>query len=84
MIDRYTNDPYADTAPRVLDLSQFGAERFTGQPPEVDWLVRDTIPLKAPAVIAAPGDTGKGYKILEIPSELRCPPSRSRSKAATR
>ena len=64
----------AKQAPRVINLADFGAERFTGKPPEVEWLVRDTIPKRAPTLVAVMGDTGKGYKILEIAFQVAVPP----------
>ena len=58
----------------MLNLSEYGAERFSGDPPPVNWLVTDTIPLRAPSVVAAMGDTGKSYKILEIGFQVAVPP----------
>jgi hypothetical protein len=72
MNDPWTNDPYPE--PRVLNLADYGAERFTGEPPEVKWLVKDTIPKGAATVLAALGDTGKGYKVLEIAFQVGVPP----------
>ena len=59
--------------PRVLNLADYGAERFKGQPPPVKWLVEDTIPLGAPTVVAAMGDTGKSYKILQLSFQTAVP-----------
>jgi hypothetical protein len=81
MNDPWTNDLYPE--PRVLDLSKFGAERFTGEPPEVKWLVKDTIPKRAPSLIAALGDTGKGYKLLEIGFQVGVPPEPEPFKSGT-
>ena len=71
MNDPWTNDPYE---PRIINLADYGAERFDGNPPETEWLVRDTIPKRAASLVVAPGDTGKGYKILEVGFQVGVPP----------
>jgi AAA domain len=78
MNDPYTDDPYQ---PRIINLPDFGAERFTGKPPEVEWLVTDTIPKRAATLLAAMGDTGKGYKTLEIAFKVAVPPEPEPFKA---
>ena len=57
---------YAAAAPRTLNLAEYGAERFTGSPPPVSWLVEGSIPLGVPVLLAAMGDTGKSFVALTV------------------
>jgi AAA domain len=57
---------YAAAAPRTLTLREYGAERFTGSPPPVSWLVEGSIPLGVPVLLAAMGDTGKSFVALSV------------------
>jgi RecA-family ATPase len=58
---------------RIINLRDYGAERFTGPPPPVQWLVKGTIPLGVPAVLAAMGDTGKSYLALQACYQVAVP-----------
>ena len=55
-----------EQAARTPNLLDYGAERLTGPPPPVRWLVEGSIPLGVPAVLAAMGDTGKSYLTLQL------------------
>jgi hypothetical protein len=61
-----TNSAAPATSARIIELSSYGAERFTGPPPPVQWLVEDVFPLGVPAVLAAIGDTGKSFSALNL------------------
>jgi hypothetical protein len=39
---------------------------FTGPAPEMRWLIDGTVPLGVPGVLAATGDTGKSFTLLEL------------------
>ena len=62
MNDPWTNDPY--TPPRVLNLADYGAARFTGPPPQIEWLVQHNIPLGVACLLVAMGGVGKSYLLL--------------------
>ena len=49
--------------PNILD---WGIDNFTGETPEQKWLVKDTLPMGAPCVLAASGGTGKGMLALDL------------------
>lgn len=51
---------------RIIDLYQWGAERWAGEPPKRKYLVSDRIPLGVPVMVAAMGDTGKSFMLLEL------------------
>jgi RecA-family ATPase len=52
--------------PHIINLSDYGAERFIGPPPPVKWLVEGVFPLGVPGVLAAMGDTGKSFSALNL------------------
>jgi len=64
--ERQTNSAAPATSARIIELSDYGAERFTGPPPPVQWLVEDVFPLGVPAILAAMGDTGKSFSALNL------------------
>lgn len=49
---------------RVIDLAQWGAERWEGEPPQRKYLVSGRIPLGVAVMVAAMGDTGKSFILL--------------------
>lgn len=51
---------------RAIDLEQWCVSRFIGQPPPVEWLVKGSLPRGVPALIAAAGDIGKSYLVLDL------------------
>lgn len=51
---------------RDLDLNAWRSSRFAGSPPEMQWLVRDAIPLAVPGMVAAQGDAGKSFALLDL------------------
>jgi hypothetical protein len=53
-------------AARFIDLSARGATRFTGPPPQIQWLVQHSIPLGVPVVLAAMGGVGKSFLTLQL------------------
>lgn len=54
--------------PRSMGLSiiAWPSTRWTGTPPARKWLVEGVLPYGVPAVLAAPGDTGKSMLALEL------------------
>jgi RecA-family ATPase len=64
---------YAKAAPRNIDLSSYGAERFKGPPPPIKWLVEGCIPEGVAALLAAMGEVGKSYKSLELCCQVAFP-----------
>ncbi|VVB57665.1 AAA domain protein [uncultured archaeon] len=59
----------------VLNLADWQAEqRFSGPPPERQWLIRGVFPLGKAALLAAAGGVGKSFLLLEL----------ARATAATR
>jgi hypothetical protein len=67
-------------APRILDLSDYGATRFAGPPPQIKWLVQHSIPLGVPVLVAAMGGVGKSYLILQLCYLVATPPIENPSK----
>ena len=53
-------------APRDINLADWTAERYTGSPPERDWLVNEIFPARAVSLLAAMGDTGKSMLMLDL------------------
>ncbi len=51
---------------RSLSLSDWRSSRFVGEPPEIEWLIRDAIPMAIPAMVAAQGDAGKSMALLDL------------------
>lgn len=47
-------------------ISGWGVSRFTGGAEPQRWLVKDTLPMEAPCILAAPGGTGKGMLALDL------------------
>lgn len=47
-------------------ITGWGVSRFTGGAEPQRWLVKDTLPMEAPCILAAPGGTGKGMLALEL------------------
>lgn len=54
------------TDPPALDLLSWGAERFSGTPEPAKELVEGRFRLGAPYMLAAMGDTGKGFLLLDL------------------
>lgn len=51
----------------VVRVADWQAERrFTGPPPERQWLIRGMFPLGKPALLAAAGGVGKSFLLLEL------------------
>lgn len=57
-----------DNAPVLppFSITDWPASRFIGDPPKTKELVDGVIPLGVPAMVAAMGDTGKSYALLEL------------------
>ncbi|MCV0396947.1 MAG: AAA family ATPase [Rhizobiaceae bacterium] len=49
----------------ALDIFAWKSSRFVGDPPPVDFFVDGVVPLAVPMLVAAMGDTGKSYLMLE-------------------
>jgi hypothetical protein len=49
-----------------IDLGAWAADRYSGDPPPIEWLVEGTIPKAVPVMVAAMGDTGKSYLLLDL------------------
>ena len=56
----------AVVAARVIDITEWGAERWTGEPPARRYLVSGRIPLGVAVMVAAMGDTGKSFILLSL------------------
>jgi RecA-family ATPase len=72
MNDPWTNDAYPE--PRVLNLADYRATRFTGPPPPIKWLVQHSIPLGVPVLFAAMGGVGKSFLTLQLCHLVATPP----------
>ncbi|CAI2935040.1 AAA family ATPase [Aminobacter niigataensis] len=48
-----------------LDIFAWRSSRFIGEPPPVEYLVEGVVPLRVPMMLAAMGDTGKSFVLLE-------------------
>ena len=53
-----------------LQLRDWTAQRYQGPAPPVDWLVPDAIARGEAHVLAAPGDSGKGFLTLNLALQL--------------
>ena len=51
---------------RVFELNAWTASRLIDDPPPVEWLVRDAIPMAVPGMVAAQGDAGKSMLLLDL------------------
>lgn len=61
-----THERPRNSVGRVLDLNAWRSSRLVGEPPEVQWLVRDAVPLAVPGMVAAQGDAGKSFLLLDL------------------
>jgi hypothetical protein len=61
-------------APRVLKLSDWRSTRFAGPPPEIKWLVKKSIPLGVPVLLASLGGVGKSYLAAQVGYVVSTPP----------
>lgn len=48
------------------DIFEWTADRYVGEPPPIEWLVEGVVPLGVPGMVAAMGDTGKSFTLLEL------------------
>lgn len=55
----------AVSSPYDID-GQWDADLITGPAPPIDWLVKGSLPRGVAALLAAMGDTGKSFKMLEL------------------
>jgi hypothetical protein len=62
---------------RIINLRDFGATRFAGPPPQIRWLVKDSIPLGVPVLLAAMGGIGKSFLSLQLCHGIATPPAES-------
>lgn len=51
---------------RVLDLQSWTADRLVGEPPAMQWLVEGAVPMAVPGMVAAQGDAGKSFLLLDL------------------
>lgn len=51
---------------RALTLTDWVGTAFVGEPKPVEWLVERAVPLGVPFLIAAMGDTGKSFLLLNL------------------
>lgn len=65
VVDPTTGEVTLEGPPPGLDLNAWRSSRFVGEPPEIQWLIRDAIPMGIPAMVAAAGDVGKSMLLLE-------------------
>jgi hypothetical protein len=73
-VEDFAKAASAAPKPRIINLAEFGAERFTGPPPPNEWLVEGTIPLGVPGILAGMGDIGKSFLALQVGFEVTMPP----------
>lgn len=50
------------------------SERYTGEPPEIKWLIEGTLQRGIPALFAAMGGLGKSLTVLDMCIEIASPP----------
>ncbi|WP_085447050.1 AAA family ATPase [Magnetofaba australis] len=50
----------------IPDLLTLPASRFEGKAPPTQWLIEGKIPLGVPVILAAPGDSGKSFILLDL------------------
>lgn len=55
-----------DNNPKVINIADWKSGRFSGEPKPVSYLVEGSIPLGVAGMVAAMGDTGKSYALLEL------------------
>lgn len=70
----YTEHESQPQPPRTFRLKERSALDFTGPAPAMKWLVEGSIPLGVPVLVAAMGDTGKSYMVLQLCLRLTLPP----------
>ena len=51
---------------RVIELQSWSVDRYVGEPPKMQWLTEDALPLGKVALLAALGDTGKSFLVLRL------------------
>jgi len=52
--------------PANIRLRDWTAQRYRGEPPPIEWLIEDVLPLGVPGMVAAMGDTGKSFALLDL------------------
>jgi hypothetical protein len=55
--------PSADEGFRIQD---WGMNRYTGEPPEMEWLIDGVLPRRVPGLISAIGGLGKSFMLLDL------------------
>ncbi|RWE35003.1 AAA family ATPase [Mesorhizobium sp.] len=66
-LGRMSKQPAAnDNKPTGINLADWKATRFHGEPEPLEYLVSGTIPLGVPGMVAAMGGVGKSLSILEL------------------
>jgi len=53
-------------APTRLDVHDWHVRQFSGEPPEMEYLVEGIFPASSPALLAASGGTGKSFALLDL------------------
>jgi hypothetical protein len=62
-----TREPEPEAPALAFDLADWNvASAFAGEAPPQEWLISGTIPKSVAALVAAAGDTGKSYTMLEV------------------
>lgn len=51
---------------KQLVIKDWGVENYVGQPPEVDWLIENIVPVGVPMLLAAIGGLGKSFIALDL------------------
>ncbi len=55
-------------------IADWGLDVYVGEPPEYEWVVEKLIPRGAATLLAAMGDTGKGYLSLDLALKVSAGP----------
>ena len=58
--------PDNDNKPGAINLSEWKSSRYVGEPEAIEYLVDGVIQLGVPGMVAAMGDTGKSFALLEL------------------
>ena len=49
-----------------LRISDWGVERYSGEAPQMDWLIENILPRRVPGLLASIGGLGKSYLLLDL------------------
>ena len=58
----------------LFRIQEWGVDRFSGDAPEIEWLIEDILPTETPGMVCSLGGVGKSYLMMDLCVRLAAGP----------